>query len=121
MLRFCMYKYIFYILYVGRVIFNFFYYEEKSMSRRGEGGAGILSRLHAQGRVRHGAQSRDPGIMTWAEIKSQMLNRLSHPGAMFYSNIAIYIYRYIYISYWLCFSEEHWLIQWQNESYALKS
>ena len=38
----------------------------------------ILSRLHAQYRARHGAQSHDPrphdgGIMTWAEIKSQML------------------------------------------------
>ena len=25
--------------------------------------------------------SHDPGIMTWAEIKSWALNRLSHPGA----------------------------------------
>ena len=28
------------------------------------------------------ARSHDPEIMTWAEIKSQMLNGLSHPGAM---------------------------------------
>ena len=29
----------------------------------------------------HGAQSHDPGIMTWAEIKSWTLSQLSHPGA----------------------------------------
>ena len=29
----------------------------------------------------HEAQSQDPGIMTWADIKSWTLNRLRHPGA----------------------------------------
>ena len=28
------------------------------------------------------AQSNDPDIMTWAEIKSRMVNWLSHPGAL---------------------------------------
>jgi len=40
----------------------------------------ILSRLHVQHRAWRGARSHDPEIMTWAKIKSQMLNRLSHPG-----------------------------------------
>ena len=35
--------------------------------------------------VRHGAQrgarSYDPGVMTFAKIKSPMANRLNHPGA----------------------------------------
>ena len=37
----------------------------------------ILSRIWAW----HGAWSHNPEIMTWAEIKSQTLNWLSHPGA----------------------------------------
>ena len=32
-------------------------------------------------RAQHGVWSHDAEIMTWAEIKSQMLNWLSHPGA----------------------------------------
>lgn len=38
----------------------------------------ILSSLYAQCRTQCGAQSHNPGIMTWAQIKSQ---RLSYPGA----------------------------------------
>ena len=41
----------------------------------------ILTRLHAQHRVQLPSWSHDPGIMTWAEIKSLMLNQLSHPDA----------------------------------------
>ena len=41
----------------------------------------ISSRLHTQGRARHRAQSHNLEIMTWAEIKSQTFNQLSHPGA----------------------------------------
>ena len=40
----------------------------------------ISSSLHTKHRARHGARSHDPGIMTWAEIKSRALNQLSHPG-----------------------------------------
>ena len=39
------------------------------------------SRLHAEHRDQHKAQSHSPEIMAWAETKSRMLNRLSHPGA----------------------------------------
>ena len=35
----------------------------------------ILNRLHVQ------CRAQDPGIMTWAEIKSQDINSLSRPGA----------------------------------------
>ena len=41
----------------------------------------ISSRLHANCRAWLGTGSQDPEIMTWAEIKSQTLNRLSHTGA----------------------------------------
>ena len=43
-------------------------------------GEKILSRLHAQHRAQRGTWSHDPGIMTWAEIKSWTLNQLSYPG-----------------------------------------
>lgn len=41
---------------------------------------GISSRLPTEHRSGYKAQSHDPEIMTQAEIKSQMLNRLSHSG-----------------------------------------
>ena len=40
----------------------------------------ILSRLHSWNGVWCRAQSHNPEIMTWAEIKSRTLNWLSHPG-----------------------------------------
>lgn len=43
-------------------------------------GERISIRLHAQPPLR--AQSHDSEIMTWPEIRSQTLNRLSHPGAL---------------------------------------
>ena len=39
------------------------------------------SGLPAELRAPRGGQSHDPEIMTWAEIKSQILNGPSHPGA----------------------------------------
>ena len=42
----------------------------------------IPSRLHAQHRAQHGTQSHNSKLMTWAKIKNQMLNWLSHPGAL---------------------------------------
>ena len=38
-------------------------------------------RFHPQCEARHRAWTHDHEIMTWAKIKSQMLNWLSHPGA----------------------------------------
>ena len=58
-------------------------YEYKLGKGRGQGRhtEKILSRFHTQHGALHGAQCHDPGIMTYAEIKSQTLNQLSHPGA----------------------------------------
>ena len=69
---------------------TFFFREREGKSvgaRDGEGkGAGgeeeeegkrILSRLHAQHKAQQRTWSHDPEIMTWAEIKSCMLNGLS--------------------------------------------
>ena len=61
-----------------RTFFLMFIYFESGGSR---GKERISRRLHAQHRAPHGAWSHDPGVVTWAEIKSQMLNWLSHPGA----------------------------------------
>ena len=61
-----------------RFKFTFFFLRENG--RGSAEGKRLLSRLHAQHRPWHGALSHDPKIMT-AEIKSQTLNRLSHPGA----------------------------------------
>ena len=41
----------------------------------------ILSRMYAQHQAGHGVCPSEPGIMTWAKIKTQRLNQLSHPGA----------------------------------------
>ena len=35
----------------------------------------------------YGARSHDPEITTHADIKSQMLNRLSHPGASLFNRL----------------------------------
>ena len=48
---------------------------------RDRGRERIPNRLHAQCRAGRGAPSHNLEIMTWAKIKSQMLNWLSHPGA----------------------------------------
>lgn len=51
---------------------------ERMRARRVTGRERISNRLYAWFAVC--AQSHDPEIMIWAEIKSQMLNQLSHPG-----------------------------------------
>ena len=65
----------------------YFYLRDRERDREREWGRGaegeterILSRSHAQCRGWCGAWSHDPGIITWAEIKSWMLNWLTHPG-----------------------------------------
>ena len=42
----------------------------------------FLSTLHAQQGAQCGAWTQDFETKTWAEIKSQMLNQLSHPGTL---------------------------------------
>ena len=72
----------------------------------------ISSKLWSQ----QGAQSQNPEIMTPAEIKSQVLNRLSHPGAPgYYSDIIHTLYaelvKYI-VKYFICF------YKWKVEKYS---
>ena len=58
-------------------------YLERGGREKGRGGERerLLSRISSQCRAQHRARSCNAGIMTWAEIKSQVLNRLSHPGS----------------------------------------
>ena len=59
--------------------YNFFLFLRESMCTSGERGGGretVLGRLHAQRK----AQFHDPDIMTWAKIKSWVLNWLTHLG-----------------------------------------
>ena len=56
-------------------------WEGRGRARKGER---ILSRLHAHHRAGHGAGSYHPNIMTWAEIRSQRLNWLNHPGISYF-------------------------------------
>ena len=51
-----------------------------NVTRRERGSERILSRLLADHGARHGAWSHDPEIMTWADMKSQPPNQLSHTG-----------------------------------------
>ena len=55
--------------------------EEREITSMGRGRGRGTSRLHGERRAWHGARSYDPEIMTWAKIKSQMPNWLSHLGA----------------------------------------
>ena len=54
---------------------------ERERKSRKRGRRRISSRLHAQCGAQCGAQTHDPEIVTQAEIKSQMLKWLSHPGS----------------------------------------
>ena len=69
---------------------HFFFFLREGERERGGGGAEgdeerkrekILSRVHAQLKGQHGALPHNSEIMTWAEIKRQMLNQLSQLGA----------------------------------------
>ena len=78
-----MYIKAFYVYY--KVLLNLIYFFLWVCDRvrgrgRGRGRGRISSRLHAQCRAQYRAQSHNSEIMTWAKIKSQMLNRLSCPG-----------------------------------------
>ena len=69
----------------GFTVFLLFFILETEQVSRGEGQrerarASILSRLHTQCGAQHGARSHNPGIMTWAEIKSWSLYQMSHRG-----------------------------------------
>ena len=64
------------------IMIIFFFFLDGGRSRR-RGRERLPSRLHAQRRAWHGARSHNPETITWAEIKSRMLNWLSHPGVLF--------------------------------------
>ena len=74
---------------IAQKFFMFIYFErEREWVRRGregqteKGWKRIPSRLHAvSSGSEAGLDPRSHEIMTWAEMKSQTLNRLSHPGA----------------------------------------
>ena len=55
--------------------------ERVSMSGGGAERESPKQARHCQCRARDGAWSMNCEIMTWAEIKSQMLNQLNHPGS----------------------------------------
>ena len=61
----------------------FIFILELEWARRGAEGEGerVSSRLPAEHGAQQGAQSHHTEIMTWAKIKSQIFNWLSHPGA----------------------------------------
>ena len=61
------------------LIFYFTFYLER------EGRERILSTLHAQCWAQCGAQSHNPEIMIWADIKNPTLNQLSHPDNPFFN------------------------------------
>ena len=58
---------------------NFFKFFNVLLEREREK---IPSRIHTQHGAQHEAQSHDPGIVTWAEIKSGMLNPQTHRGTL---------------------------------------
>lgn len=45
---------------------------------------GVPSRLHTGHRAQPGTWSHDSKIMTGAETNSQLLNRMNHPGTLFF-------------------------------------
>ena len=61
------------------------------------------SRLHTQNGAEHGAWTHNFEIKIWAEIKSQMLNELSHPGTLhlpFLTDFhSIFIHSFIFIPF----------------------
>ena len=68
------------------VLLTYYYFfrvraNEQALAGLGErrGKEKILSRLHAQHRSKAGLNLTTLKIMTWAKIRSQMLNKLSHP------------------------------------------
>jgi len=71
---------------------NYFRERKHACVRAGGGAEGerISSRLPAERRARPETPSQNPEIMTWAEIKSGTLNRLSHPGAPLCDVLNIY-------------------------------
>ena len=79
------------------VCLHFYIFVERERWEGQEAQERIPSRFHSQTGAQHGAWSHKPRIMTWAEIKSQIFNLLSHPGTPLLS-----------ISYDFSYCELHW-------------
>ena len=74
--------------------------------KEGEGEVENLQQTTAEQGAPHRAWSHEPEIMTWADIKSQLLNRLSHPGALSlgpFKNKNVYSHSFSF-SHFLCLS-----------------
>ena len=74
------------ILIIFGIFILFYFLRDRAWSlNRGEGQRERerenLKQLHTQRRAQHKPGSHDPEFMTQAEIESQMLKQLSHPGS----------------------------------------
>ena len=71
------------------LLFCFSFKARECVTREEGQGGGRESKAGSMlSRVQHEPRSHDPGIMTWAKIKSGTLNQLSHPGAPVFVFIA---------------------------------
>ena len=96
--------------------------ESEHTRKKGRGRERILSRLHAQCRAWCRAQSHEPGIVTWAEIKSQTLNWLSHqvpPYLLFLTDIRAHSQFSLTCSRELCIKFVHDFAACYSEKYIV--
>ena len=105
--------------------FLFFRERERKIVRAGGGGKGEGERIsQACSNIQHRAQckawSQDPEIMIWAEIKSWMLNQVSHPGTPtlreLLDSFTKYLQNFLIHSSWLELkSRVRWLTKWATQ------
>ena len=69
-------------IYKKNVFLRCIYLFQWRGTEKGEDERESSSRLPTGLRAQHRVPSQHPGIVTWAKIKSQMLNWLSHSGAL---------------------------------------
>ena len=114
--------------YVEMIVFLFFFLnlflfetERETMSASGVGAEGerILSGPHAQCTARHRAWSQDPGIVTWAEIKSQMPHWPSPPQAPRDNCFSYIIYYYTFSDVFPNYTASiyGWILSWSRYSF----
>ena len=97
-------KFIYYLFFHK---FIYLFWERQRQCEWGKGRERIPSRLRAA--TTWGSNSWNCEIMTWAETKSRMLNRLSHSGApLFFNRTSLLIFLLLkksslfYLAFWLC-------------------
>ena len=69
--------------------------------KRRKGAEGERKRIHAEHRAPRGAESHNPGVMTWTEIKSWMLNHLSHSGTPLFVCLFVFVFIQKHLSFYL--------------------